>query len=49
MSETVTKLKLIPFPSVNSVPLLSNHVILRSPATIVTVQFNEYDSPAKTG
>ena len=37
MSDIVTKLKIIPFPSVNLSPVTFNHVILRTPATIVTV------------
>ena len=46
MTDTATKLNIIPFPSVSSSPLPLNHVILRSPATIVTVHSSVSVVPA---
>ena len=37
MSDIENKLNIFPFPSVSSSPVPFNHVILRTPATIVTV------------
>ena len=46
MTDTAIKLNIIPFPLVSSSPLPVNHVILRSPATIVTVHFSVSVVPA---
>ena len=46
MSDIVTKLNIIPFFSVSWSPVPFNHVILRTPATIVTVHSSVSVVPA---
>ena len=46
MSDIENKLNIIPFPSVSWSPVTFNHVILRTPATIMTVHSSVSVVPA---